>query len=774
MKHPIDFNLFARLNQTVSREKLANGELFQLENAVLNNPKGVITSRGGFPRKNSNLTTSPITKLVDSVDPSGQSYFLAGMSAKIQKSSGGAWSDVVTGLSTDYFYHTQVKDGIVFTNGEDTPQFITGTGWGTIENVEIERPDVTDTKLLLTTTVGGSMNDGMQMYCVVYKTEDGNLSPPSDAIFAQTPAGVIIETGSSFSARLLYNLPVSSDSRVTKKIIFRTESSDPTTVTGRGRVFYKLEEIDNAETQFEDELPDSYLDFGTTLTFLRAPKKAGYVITHGDRLFFGDVTVENKFFLPIMMASKIESTSRTGNGSGRSYTNTGDKLNPITSSYTHGNGTGLIPNYYYQYLQVFVDKDGRETDPIYSDVFQVPAGANFANVTIGSLTKDGFFADYERAHPLIAKRRVYRTEGQVSTFTTKTGTYKLLVEEDTNPASEYRLSPVYIDTTSDGSLGATYDPDQTERYPSAISFSKPNRVFTFYLEDIRNIEENDQDVITGIAEETDGIVVFKRDNIYKVYTSGASASWFLRLHYAGIGCNDSKSVFSKSNVIFFRHNYRMYMMPQASVPQEIGEPALISLEKYKTTLQVDATNEWLILTAQDSASSQGILIYDFIVGSWYVFPFSGKTLQGVVVKKYTLTSYVVSEPYFAFDEIIYNYTPDDSRDYFTGSAVYPTVTVGFPYLKLDETTPMKLRHLVTSCLRLNQEDIFFTYTDIDTPTPATSVTDSYDASETRLRKFNLNYNGIASRYQLIATGGINQLNALRTYVRPVKRGYVKQ
>lgn len=780
MKRPIDFLNFLRVNQTVSKDKLQQGELASLTNAVLNNPKGVITIRGGFDNINNNSASSNAVKMVDSEDPAGQSYLLAGIeagaSSLLQKSSGGAWSNVMTSLSKGYFNHAQLKEGIIYTNGIDKPKFISGSAWATVEDLEITRPNVSSTTLGITQSDGGSMDVGVFMYVIVYATDDGNISPPSNAIFGiiTSSSNTPLVTSGLRLALLLNDLPVSTDSRVTKKLIYRTEGGTAVS-TGKGRVFYKLAEISNSETQFEDELPDSDLDFGSPLTFVATPETAEYIIAHADRIFFGNISLRDKFHFPMLEPSSSQSTT-VGNGSGRNYASTLQDFNPnLTAGVTYGNATGLTGGLYYQYGCTFYDKDGKESDMIYSDVFLCPsAGADDVNLNVNGISPDWFFGDVGFSHPLIAGRKLYRTIGSVSSFLSGSRNMYLVLDEDTNPATFYRLSAQLNDNLDDATLATRplYASPSLKEYPSGIAFSRAGRQFTFYLEDVRMINEDDRDLITGLADETDGVLIFKNDNIYKIYTGSASPNWYLRRHYSGIGCNDPKSILGKSNVTFFRHNKKVYMLPYNSVPQDIGETFQSSLNTLSSTLSIDATNEWLIIIA-NANTSEAMYIFDYITGSWYHFTTAGD-LQAVCVKKYAMTNYVVGDFYTLISNKTYEYDKNLTYDDITGSNVYISGSVELPNIQADAFTFSKIRHLIAHVSRQeNDGNITYTFASQDDAGVQTQITDSWVLGELDHRRFNSS-TAVASRFAFTISGYFDTINSLRVFVRPVKRGFFKQ
>lgn len=824
---PIYFDSFVNVDGTLTKTLLPPTSLFALKNAVLNNPKGAIKVRGGFTQLNTNTTTSPVSKLVDTKDANGDSYLLAGMSTKIQKSSGGAWSDVLTGMSTaGWFTHVSYRDGLIVSSDDDAPYWIDGNGWINTTGLQLAKPVSDSITIQRAKTAYGDLDaDSSYAYCLVYKSKYGDVSPPSHVIFMGTDGGAgsnnIVTTTATLKAFYLQNLPVPTDARITVKTLYRTE--------GNGEVLYKLADLAPDVTEYEDTLSDGELDYSDTPVFVRIPSTARHSLIHQDRVWLGKISLIEKFLTWTKIPCKYVGADSTAD-SGTVYKDVlsgGLNYTFEDKSAINGHAIGLTPLYYYQWMVVWVDKEGQESDPVFTPVIQMGASASDWWVELWGLPTNVRNAGSE-ADVTFVKRRIYRTYGQASTFSTYDHDYYLLEEQNIN--SGLLLNDNYVDIKEDllystsGSLvvgrwylintlvsgddfsnvgyvsqGTPFKATGTtptnwtngtqvirlyeslnpnikwasptiKDYPSAVAFSRIGRPATFYLEDIRNIYEDDKDEITGLVDDGNGVVVLKTNNLYKIYTTNAPEQWYVRRHFADIGCDDYKSVYQKGDVSFFRHNTKVYMMLSGQAPVDIGEPKKDTLAYYAITKQTTATNDWFLLLANYNSSSQVLLVYDTVMKAWYEFPFSSRGCQAIVTKQFAMTNYSVGDFYTMMNEVTYKYDRSIVYDNYGGNNTYISVTVTLPVLYL-KGVQFRLRKTVCDFDRAytNGQCSFSLY-DMDNNDTLLTQHNNTESYNTGTHKIRLSSSTVSSRMFVSLTGYFKQINNIRFELRAKRRG----
>lgn len=300
------FDTFLRVNEDVAIEKLNKGELAELNNAVLDNPFGQITMRGGFEEKNTNKPTGAVQRMVDvrSPNPDGAgnvNYILAGNNDdRISRSVGAGWTDLITGLNSGYFNFAPFNDDIIFTNGIDKPFLLSGDDLSDTANLEITAPDMYSTIAQESVATVGGLQSGLSyLWLLVYTTETGGKSNPStpfgfwvgsnSGTFPFVGSGVAATVNRSDIGMLFTDLPVSPDSRVVNKKLYRTE--------GNGRTFYLVTTLENTETQFADLVADGDLDFSDTVTYQRTPETSKYVVESNNRIFLAGLNLRQRSYI---------------------------------------------------------------------------------------------------------------------------------------------------------------------------------------------------------------------------------------------------------------------------------------------------------------------------------------------------------------------------------------------------------------------------------------------------------------------------------------------
>lgn len=272
-----------RINEFADPELLEINELTQLDNAVLDKEGGKAIRRGGFGIFNNNATSNTINSLHDIVTSEGTNLLLGSTSTLLIKSTSGtgAWSNLKTGLTTGLKTRLAAYDGIfTITNGTDTIFTTDGTStW----NLEISAPSVAN--ITSSAAAGGSLGIGEYKYILVYVSDKGEYSVPSQPFTHYLSTSSNNSTSSSYNQLRFDNIPVASDTRVVRKLIFRTKIDSG--------IFYLLRSMDNDETYFEDDVADTSLDTSESVTFINIPTKGDYLLIHRERLFISSVTLND-------------------------------------------------------------------------------------------------------------------------------------------------------------------------------------------------------------------------------------------------------------------------------------------------------------------------------------------------------------------------------------------------------------------------------------------------------------------------------------------------
>lgn len=521
---------------------------------------------------------------------------------KWSKAGTGTWNNVRTGLNdVNHLRMAVYNDKFYFTNGYDIP-FVVGDyedNAGTIEDwdLQIDAPEVQD--IIVTRTSGGDLDASSRYrYVLVYTTDDGQQSPPSKPI-SYVDSGFATSTDTTNRTLRLSNLPISSDTRVTGRKIYRTE--------GNGKVYYLLASIDNVQeytspAYFTDDNADSELKAYDTVEYHHDLETAKYALAHQERLWLGNVvTGIGDTVLPPDHAP-FDATPA-------------DNSNPGL-----GNGT-------YRWAVSWVDNQGRESQlssyvEATVDHTLIPCTENEAKVTLEKLPQPRLGAgEYSQD---IAFRIIYRTKaGETTPY--------YAVEEIDNDTVVYALS--YDDSTNDSALGSDTYPKYPEgrstidkTHKCGLIYSNPGDPSELPVLNQLEIFPEDGDEITGLVGLPDGVLVLKTNSICKVFTQGNPSNWRVVKQAENLGCDEPNSVAEVSNRIYFMNKYKVYRYPD-NMLEPISEPkenTLNGLTVRDSIFYVE--KRWYVL----ATDSYAIHVYDEKENCWYAFVQSaGLTAQSL-------------------------------------------------------------------------------------------------------------------------------------------------
>lgn len=590
---------FTKLNEATSPELLKDEELAKLEDCVLDEELGRPLKRGGWGRHNSNAVASTILSLHEVVTPT-KNYLLAGGNGQLYKSEDGTgvWASVTT-KGTPPYRMQAYADTFIFTDGSTDPFIVSGDTLGTVDDLEISAPNISTVESGFSTTGNAALTvDSHYKWLMVYVTEKGDRSRPSQ------PFTHHFLTNSSFTTLTPNNvigfkgLPVSSDSRVTARHIYRTLAN--------GDVFYFHSQLDNVITEWFDDLPDTYLG-SENFDYLNCPQTAEYVSLHKERIIFGNITrtVKNWIQPCHSKGADVDFTVTMGStGYTLSSAGTGGYQNSLAQTDGAGTLTGT-----YIYRVVFFDKEGLMSDPMDTPAIVVSAPNDSININKLPIVDTSF--EY------ISNANIYRS--------TDGGAFKLVYQY--NPRRGVSTAVWYPAGLTDVGWadGADYATNQTtETEKCGVAFSEIGNSATYLLEDIRNIFPDDGDEITGIYDDQDGILVFKTRSICKIYTNGSPDNWRLVKLVTNIGCSEPNALLKYGNTYVFVSNGEIYKFNSNGGYENIGIEIWNSLDGVTAWHSSMADDTWYMFgVTGNMTKGYGFLVYDYLVGSWYIFNING-------------------------------------------------------------------------------------------------------------------------------------------------------
>lgn len=168
----------------------------------------------------------------------GLSYYFAMANGKVMRIAGATVTDLLTGQAAGYYDGEVLQSIFYFTSGVNANKKILSSL--IVQDVGIEAPPTA-----LTGAPGAAgVLTGTYTYKYTFKnSETEHESDPSPVSAEITPTGDLVE---------LENIAVSADPQVDKKVIYRN-------VNGVDGIWQRVDEIDNADTVYEDNTADEDL-----------------------------------------------------------------------------------------------------------------------------------------------------------------------------------------------------------------------------------------------------------------------------------------------------------------------------------------------------------------------------------------------------------------------------------------------------------------------------------------------------------------------------------
>ncbi len=205
--------------------------------------------------------------------------------------------------------------------------------------------------------------------------------------------------------------------------------------------------------------------------------------------------------------------------------------------------------------------------------------------------------------------------------------------------------------------------------PSTIQWSENGEGDKFYADNSIEIDQDDNDVITGLSEEDDGILIFKERNIYKLYTN--TATWEAVKIVNGIGCDQPYSIIKvyidNSPVHLFMLNNIIYALSGRTVFRisDRVQSILDSLTLTNIDVEFDRKRNWIIWTLSTSIIKGNVLVLDLNfrnegeLGKWYYWTANGVNYLNLRTPLFTKAGLLL----FASDlNYIHNYSTSSNQD----------------------------------------------------------------------------------------------------------------
>ena len=586
---------FTRLNESLSPEELSETELTRLENAVLDNETGHIKKRGGFARFNTNQVDSSdsVKSLHEVITSAGTNYLLAGINSKLRKSTDGtgSWSDV-TSKGTPPYRMQAYEDQFIFTEGNVAPFVVTGDTLGDVFDLEITPMDVSG----VTTgyASGGSLTaNSFYMWVFCYITVTGELSPPSQPIMHRIGLASLGSTDGTNKRVGFKDLPASSDTRVVGIVAFRTQANSS--------LFYYHSQLPNLTFNWLDQKADTDLGIDG-FDFINCPSASKYITLHKERIWHGNIKRNIKNFIMPALSNALAGFNATEYGLGGSVAMTAS----FETYLDKGTIAGTLAAGDYQYRFEFIDSEGFRSDPYDTNT------VTLNGTTETSLRMFGF--PYLLGNKSIVRCDAYRSKNG--------GTFYKTYSFDPN----YIYSGAAFDSEFDQGLadGDAYVTNViSESSPCGLAFSEIGQPAHYPLENLRNIFPDDGDEITGIEDDNDGILIFKKNSICKIYTSGSPSNWWVKKLLANIGCSEPNSIGKEGNDYYFVHYNKIYKLNTSGGFEDIGETIKDTLATPTIYFRAATISKrWYILSISTSLTAtlgQYLLVWDLMLKTWYKF-----------------------------------------------------------------------------------------------------------------------------------------------------------
>ena len=653
---------------------------------------------------------------------------------------------------------------IVIVSKDIAPQVITNAfSTPSLQNITIAAPNISNVYI----TASGSSAIYSCAYILTYYTADGSESLPSQKFGFWREGDV--------ATRTLNNLPVPTDQRVVGKRLYRTMLQ---TVSGTevGVTFYRLADLSNSETTFVDNIPDSSLDLGKTVTYYNNIALARTSVLHKNRLFLGNIRIND--FNPYKLMFFSKSATLNSSRRGTLVTKVGINIPLFTSLpfisphyRVNGGSSGIPKNTIADYRIYLKTADGRYSDYFYQIEFEVDSSTytHYTVIFYDTLWTAFFGAGNFSVYPEWDTIEIYGKSNVYSNKYRRIKTFK--IRGGQNPSDTW--------VTDNGGFEADNLnlPNITtlgfKDYPSAIVFSEPSEPTSFPSGNRLMINLEDGGAITKLISQPDGVLVIKSSGQYKIFTESVPIGWRL---YGVSNVGVSSPHFATSNAKqYFLYDGRFIRTNDDRIIslQISGWMDLLSNPEY-TLSRLLSTDRYLIVNLrrqnQYRAVSNTLLIYDIELNSWYRWVIGGTYGGGCMPVGYLTQRfpdfYVVSDLNAEAIERFYicEYDSNKKYDEIYRESIFPFLTsIKTKVFKLNDNQ-FRFQKLIINCQISEFGTIYAKLNNISTDMYTNSGYQKYLIPDTN--------NGKKSETaQIEVIGDIDRLDSIKLIYTPIRGRY---
>lgn len=628
------FDSFGRLNKGVNPTKLNPNDFALLENIVKrSNNAGSLTTRFGIQRFNANaLSSSNLINLFEGKFNSGYKLLAkdtAGAGSSVMKycSTGytGGWTSLSTAEYAGYYRYLQFKDKVYIANRVDNNSLLLENKvWDGTANLYEHgaSPYLTDTFTAAADTTAGGLTTAKYYFYIVTTLYDGYQESSSLNYIRQ-------QTSGGLNAIKLSGLNFANNTRITAKNIYRSTGLTVSEASVPEYMYYITTLTSSSIATYTDIMEDTAL--GTAIpieTFFdqKRPYRSKYITVSKDRLIQANLESNSLAYSAIPNAD-LTLTQGTG-------------------------GLLSLGRYYYRVYKCFIAHSGGRFNFIVGDYLEkyvdVTAGNDSVTLQIANLaTTTDDWCNYILIQRTIAAGTEFFYNG-VQKKSDLTAGYLDFIS-DADMITYNKITPISIVYATGNTLNnSKYGVVTTNKYKGSIAISEAGAGDLIPNENVKIIETKDNQGITGIYSEDNGVVIFSGSAIFRMNTTALSSEfWNVTKVVDNIGSlgqdtlpktetaghNGQLQLPNNSGYVFFNRAYSDSAQNQIKIyywnGNDSNEPQIIS-DEITTYLNgfsafrvygmcYDHINNWIWISLKTNV--QNIIVYDVENKCWYVFTF---------------------------------------------------------------------------------------------------------------------------------------------------------
>ena len=290
----------------------------------------------------------------------------------------------------------------------------------------------------------------------------------------------------------------------------------------------------------------------------------------------------------------------------------------------------------------------------------------------------------------------------------------------------------------------------TKQYKNGFVWSQELSKSSILSSSFDFIGNDDGAAIVGMFPVEDGIIFFKENSVYRLYTNGQPEAWTLYRIIQDIGAVQN-SIAKHDNTYYYLFGNTAYELTMGSQPKDIGALYQRSLSKILSVKQTiyDTKRQWYILNTI-SINGNSLFIYDVKIDTWYEFVEPVEVLW--IAYSENFEEFIILQ-----GNTIKLYGSKSGRDYINSHLVTKTWQ-GSPRFRLRKLS-IDSEHDNNNLIHtINEEDNSATYTDSSTLRKTRIPTDAFTDSLKVVNSFS---------YEV---EGFDKINSIRIEVYPINRG----